>query len=478
MCHFTGHTGRVNPDLRELARTIDPALLGARLKRARQRAGLTQGQTADGCSSTAYVSRIEAGQRRPAPELLESLAARLSCSLEDLLAAPSEPTVPAAAEPGFDNEVVDALRLQIDYADLSLRTGEAAAALAGVSAVLADGVSLPRGLDREVRLLHARALSSTGDLNGAIIVLEDLVEDDEVDLLWISAVMLLSRSYRVSGDLSQAVDVGQRADAAIKAMGLESTTEAVQLAVTVAMAHSERGDVNLATRICARAVARAEESDSAVAQASAYWNSSVVESEQGRTDVALTLAGRALALLETTEDARSLARLRGQLGMLQLAMSPPEADAALENLLRSERDLQWIRTDDLDRAELRLGQARARLLLGDVEEAAVIAEDCAGSAAGTAPLLASRAMVLLGQVAAARGRSEESIDYFRSAILTLSGMGADRRAAELWFELGSLLQEHGLITEAMDAYRRAAASTGLRTPEPVSTPVRSTATVR
>jgi hypothetical protein len=43
----------------------------------------------------------------------------------------------------------------------------------------------------------------------------------------------------------------------------------------------------------------------------------------------------------------------------------------------------------------------------------------------------------------------------------LSGVGADRRAAELWFELGGLLQDVGEAAAALDAYRRAAASTGL-----------------
>ena len=41
------------------------------------------------------------------------------------------------------------------------------------------------------------------------------------------------------------------------------------------------------------------------------------------------------------------------------------------------------------------------------------------------------------------------------------GAGADRQAAQLWFELGGLLEEIGAADEAMDAYRRAAASTGL-----------------
>ncbi|WP_414690010.1 helix-turn-helix domain-containing protein, partial [Nocardioides sp.] len=62
-----GHTWLVRPDLIELTKTIDPGALGARLRSARLRAGLTQSQVAGSDLSTAYVSRIEAGQRRPDP---------------------------------------------------------------------------------------------------------------------------------------------------------------------------------------------------------------------------------------------------------------------------------------------------------------------------------------------------------------------------------------------------------------------------
>jgi predicted RNA polymerase sigma factor len=47
--------------------------------------------------------------------------------------------------------------------------------------------------------------------------------------------------------------------------------------------------------------------------------------------------------------------------------------------------------------------------------------------------------------------------------MTLTSIGADRGAAVLWFELASLLEELGEQDDARDAYKRAAASTGLTT---------------
>ena len=46
--------------------------------------------------------------------------------------------------------------------------------------------------------------------------------------------------------------------------------------------------------------------------------------------------------------------------------------------------------------------------------------------------------------------------------MVLTGVGSDRNAAQLWFELAGLLEGVGELDAARDAYRSAAASTGLR----------------
>jgi transcriptional regulator with XRE-family HTH domain len=49
----------------DLLRKIDPAELGQRLRAARVAKGMTQTDLAGADVSVGYVSRIEAGQRRP-----------------------------------------------------------------------------------------------------------------------------------------------------------------------------------------------------------------------------------------------------------------------------------------------------------------------------------------------------------------------------------------------------------------------------
>ena len=109
---------------------------------------------------------------------------------------------------------------------------------------------------------------------------------------------------------------------------LDTSDEAVQLAVTMAAAYYVRGDIGQAVRVCRKAMAKAETLESPVARASAYWNASVFEAGRGAVRDAIPLAQRALALLAEGQDARNLAGLRTHLGIMQLRMDPPQVDEA------------------------------------------------------------------------------------------------------------------------------------------------------
>ena len=90
------------------------------------------------------------------------------------------------------------------------------------------------------------------------------------------------------------------------------------------------------------------------------------------------------------------------------------------------------------------------------------------------PLIGVEALILLGQVAWSSGDREGAHDWYRRAISTLTGVGADREAAQVWFEIGTLAAQAGLVVESADAFRRAAVSTGLTARLPViNTPATS-----
>ncbi len=435
----------------EMLGRTDREALGRRLRSARQARGLTQGQVAGDLMSVAYLSRIESGHRRPTAPALETLAERLGVTVDSLLGEP-------------ERHVVDQIRLALDYAELSLESGQPEDAERHLQQAL-DTLATSRtaGLRERARLLHARALEATHREDDAVIELESVIDDRSADgLTRIKAGIALSRIYRETGDLGRAIECGERVMSDVEEAGLESCDEAVQLAVTVAAAHFERGDTAHAVRLCRKAITRAESLGSPRARASAYWNASVMQANRGDVSAAVPLAERALALLGEGQDARNLARLRTEVGRLQLELDPPAIDEARHNLEQAAAEMEWSSASPVDRAWTLLGLARVGFLAGDLAGSRALVAQVHTTADGNAPLAEAEALTLEGRTYAAEGATELAARSYQAAVLRLSAIGADQGAAQLWFDLADLLEGVGLADQALDAYRRAAASTGLR----------------
>ncbi|WP_416954516.1 helix-turn-helix domain-containing protein [Nocardioides sp. T5] len=437
----------------ELLAQADAHDLGRRLRSIRVALGLTQGEVVGDTMSVAYLSRLETGARRPTVKALTALAMRLDVTIDSLLETDTEP--------GQDS---DEVRLALDYAELALESGEAAEAAHHIDTALSGlNDSAGAGLRERAKLLHARSLEASGREDDAIIELETLLESDALSGLGlIKAGIALSRIYRETGDLGRAITCGEEVLAQLDVAGLKASDEAVQLSVTVAAAYFERGDTAHAVRLCAKAITQAETLNSPRARASAYWNASVMQANRGDITAAVPLAERALALLGEGQDARNLARLRAEVGRLQLELEPPAVDDARNNLQQAVAEMEWSSATPMDRAWTVLGLARAAFLTGDHDECRRLLTDVHATSDGQSPLAEAEALALEGRISAARADTGEAARCYQAAVLKLSSIGADKSAAQLWFDLAALLESVGLVEAASDAYRRAAASTGLR----------------
>jgi tetratricopeptide (TPR) repeat protein len=450
----------MEPRIAELSRTIDPAELGRRIRNARHAAGMTQAQVCDGEVSPAYLSRIEDGQRRPEAGLLERMAVRMGTTIDELVL-------------DLRIEKVQELELAVDHAALALASGDPATALASVDQVLEDlGENQAPAIRRAAQQVRAAALEATGDLNGAILVLEDLTAAAQPDASWLRSLIALSRCHRDGGDFNQAITVGEQAAAMIEELGLSGLSEAIELAVTVSGAYRSRGDLDQAMHTCVLALEAAEKHGSPIARASAYWNASTVElAANGASRGAIDLARKALALYELGADNRSLAKVRAELATLQLAQDPADAAAALRTLASAERELALSGASAWEIALLHITRGRAHFYAGDYPTALTSLQLGVEAAPADAPFLHASAASIQGQVAAAEGRSEEAREHYRRAIASLSGAGSDQGAAQLWFELANLLTEVGDTEGALEAFRSAGTSTGLRVQSTAPRPV-------
>lgn len=437
-------------ELAQLLAAADMSEVGPRIRQARVTRGMTQEALAGGDVSIGYVSRIESGKRRPDAALLARLAERLHLSPLVLLS-------------GVPDPVRASLQVTLDHAELALRGGSAADAEQQLASVWADLMASGHpDLERRARLTRALTREALGRLDDAIIELEDLwAAGSGGDAIQVAVA--LSRCYRESGDLTRAVETGERQLERLRGLELDGSDAAVQLTVTMAAAYFERGDVAHAVRLCRRAIERAEELGSPLAKASAYWNASVMESHRGAVDAAVPLAASALRHMESAEDNRNLARLHSALGSMQLRLDPPRIEEARTNLETAGRQYEWSSASRVDVLRNALSFAQADLLSGDIAGAETRATAVLEEARGTAPILCADALLLLGRAAAGRDDADGAARHYREAVLELSSIGSDRAAAGAWYELGALLEELGLERDALQAYRSAAASTGLVT---------------
>ena len=111
-------------------------------------------------------------------------------------------------------------------------------------------------------------------------------------------------------------------------------------------------------------------------------------------------------------------------------------------------------------------RGRAYLVLGAVEEAAEQAATALQMLGPSEHIDRAEALILLGDVGAARFEEDLADESYREAHKVLSGMDASREVAQLWRQLGDSLRRYGDQPGALTAYDASLTLSGLpRTPQ-------------
>lgn len=428
--------------------------IGDRLRRLRVDAGLSQADLAGKELSPSYISLIEAGRRRPSPETVELLAQRLGCSSSGLLTGESAP-------------LQQLLDLELSYAELALRHGEAASALERLTALRA-AADLPREVADRVDHLTARAHQAEGELDAAVSNLRDLFARclDGTCRLPVAIVGLqLCRCYLDSGDRIQAVRVGEEALKATADQGLVGTDDHLRLAATVVAGYFELGELLHAATLARELIDLAQRCGSRSGQAALYWNSAVIAQTRGRIDEALHLSNRALGLMAEEGTVRDLPRLQIASASILLRAEPPQvagAIAALDTALPALKDLG----SRVDLGVWGMEKASALLLRGAIVEAEMLAREAVVDLAGTRTTESVAAHLTLGDALAAQQRQTEAVASYRDALLVLTGMDANRRTATAWRALADRLIAVGEVEDAVRAYQRGMDAAGVHSERP------------
>jgi tetratricopeptide (TPR) repeat protein len=400
------------------------AALAARLRAAREHAGLSQRGLARGICTPAYISRLEKGERIPSLQLLRRLAERLGANADEL-AAGTRP----AEDPLLD-------------AELALRLGASDQAERAFRSALDTG-------DRGLRMRALRGLGELaferGEHREAITLLEEAAGEAQDPL---AVADPLGRAYALGGELESAIAVFERALEAARAS--DDPIETLRFAVLLANALIDANGFGRAAALLGEAIASTAESHDPLILARLWWSQSRLHEKQNDPDTAARYARRALAALELTEHTTYTARAHQVLAHIELNRGrSTEALAILE----TGYPLIERSGNRYDRGLFRLEQARAYAQLGQQEEAAGIALEASTLFSDASPGDAARAYAFVADVFAGLGDRARALELYELADELGPADGRLRR--DIAARRAELLEQEGRKDEALELLKQA-----------------------
>lgn len=411
--------------------------IGQRIRRLRLAQGLSQRELSGPGVSYAYVSRIEADQRKPSLKAIRILARRLDVDAGYI-------------ETG--DLVSEAAKRQLRLADaeLELRLGqneeraeaeleallrEKANDITGVRARAALGLLASRRADhpRTIRLLKGATASRyiTPEARG------DVYE-------------ALAAAYVANGTPNRAIRLLRQCIEAVAGKE-EALSQSVRYKSLLATNLASTGALDEARAAVTDAADTASRVKSPSTRGMLLWAAGKAAWLAGDPAAAKRQLSQAIAILEATEDTLALARAHlANAQILALNAEPEEAAAQLE---QAERLIELVGDRD-DLGVLRAEQAKLAARIGDAETAVKRAREAEEFLADDVRHQAN-AQHALGAAYAAAGDIDAADAAFKSAVDLMDERSHQREAAQIAREWARALREAGREAEAFAVMERA-----------------------
>ncbi|HET8606041.1 MAG TPA: helix-turn-helix transcriptional regulator [Gaiellaceae bacterium] len=416
----------------------DPRSVGRRLREAREAAGVSQRKLAFAGCTSAYISRIEAGQRIPSLQLIHEFARRLRVSPEWLAT-------------GVDGDGESAALLD---AEVALRLGEVAEARTVYEQRLRDDPQDPVALGG----LGALALRES-DVDEAIDLLERALDVRQGRILDDpSAVENLARAYAEAGAAEAAIALLTRA--VEEAEGAEALVEALRFKVLLANALIDRGEPRRAELILADSISLAVDLRDPLAEARVYWSQSRLHCYHNDPRLGARYARKAIDILERTENQTYVAMAYHLLACAEIEAGSP--DEALKHLANG-REHFGESLAEYDDAKFAIEETRALLALERVHDAARHVARALDQANVLDPRDRARAYGIAADVFRTTGDVDRALELYDRALASLEESGGPF-VVETATRYSELLEELGRTDEALAVLRSAVA--GAREHEP------------
>lgn len=418
---------RVVVDHRELARTI-----GARIRAARLRAGLTQPELAGDRYTKAYISALELGHAKPSMAALDYLAPRLGTTPDRILAEPKDRWT----------------RLDADLRLASGRFAEAAQAYADLLETATDRAAraeLGLGLgEASCRLgLPTEAAGPLADAERSFDALGRVADRDRARY-WLAYV------HHMLDD----VDEARRLLRGLLEPGSDMEDADFEVRVRIALAQVES-----AQRNHERALAYLEEARAAVDRLDlprrATWLDSLARARQaaGDDEGAVRAGLEALVLFRTIEATNLQANAENELALTfarmgSLVQAATYAEAARTHAAASsDTAMLACALDTLASIALAAGDASEAIRLADE----VLSDEHGGATDSTR----MSAHVTRARALGALARTDEAVAAWEAAAAIAAASPSPARRREVFGAWADALASEGRHAEAYELMRRA-----------------------
>jgi transcriptional regulator with XRE-family HTH domain len=410
--------------------------IGKRLRRLRKERGLSQRDAAGPGVTTAYISRIEKGERQPSVKAIRQIAEGLGVSPEYL--ETGSPVAPA-----------DKRRALLDEAELELRlAGDTTAAEARFRAVLTEAHKAA-DLEAVARAQAGLGLvaAHAGRPRDAIVALEQVIDMAGVTPVTHPAVYAtLARCYAIAHETGRAVELLDRCLEEVVTREPENATAYVRYATYLSYALTDNGDHSRARAVLEQAIERTDEARDPYTRVRLYWSQARLAAADGDYSHAQAALRRAVALLEVADDSLHLAQAHRL--WAEVLIDDGDAEPARQHLEQA-RALFGPSLEATDDALLQLEGARVDLLEGDARSALEGARGALAISTDEATIHA-RAEWILGEAYATLGDERAAGHFARAAKLIPPRSRHRKRFLTNWADY---LHRDGRVDEAANVLK-------------------------
>jgi tetratricopeptide (TPR) repeat protein len=390
--------------------------------------------------SYAYISRIEAGQRRPSVKAIRTLARKLGISAQYL-------------ETGSMTTNEEDREMRLADAELRLRLGGELAAAEDILREVLQEAEAAGDSDAATRAHVALGLAAARDgrQRDATEHLERAIESPTVTPLAQPDVYVTLGNVYLGLDRPE--QAAQLYESCLEALANDPDADAsarIRFATHLSYALSNLGRFLEARELLSDLATDAGGVLDPYSRIRLYWSLARLATMEGHAQAGLRHLRRAIALLESTEDTLHLARAHLLCSQILLLDGQPEP--AGPHLEQAER-LFELGGDAVDLGAVRAQQGKRAAQLRDGDEAIARAKESL-ELAGDSPL--GSAYFALGLGYTLKGDVEAADDAYRKAVSVLRDRSEWREAVQACRAWADALRAAGRSAEAFEVLESAA----------------------